>query len=783
MPVPASRRARTEAAVSRHDHAEDPDAAQRLVVQARLRVSSPSDPAELEAESVADQFLSFSRSIAASETLDEEALDQAESSTGPDVHRSNAGSNAATQSVDHEIEGAIADSRNKGVRLPPATQQRYESFFGTSLNDVRVHDNADADGLCRSLSAEAFTTGRDIYFSGGSFDTSSERGQHLLAHEITHVVQQGGAIHRKERRNAIVPATPPPTPELISLADFSAAAKSAHWRMPLFHSKNAAEYAQDLITNYHSLPSGEGMLASKTIPRTRFQVLSELEMIADAYLEARAQQSYDAAGDKGSQVARDPETAQAGKEGKFQAFLDLRKQAIAGKSALAPFLEGQGVDLVDIETQAYDNKAVEKVRGKYTPKTAGAFFNSLAGIINKAAGERGSYFDGEFGIDFPFAPGLSAGVVIVIKAEKSLHKGDVQGELELRGRLEASIAKEIGGPKANIDLGMFLEAHVPSIEQLAEWFSLGVYDRLRKTLGAYSAAWGESTVNYLWFGSGGTNLNKARADEWLKGIERHLMMEPTREAFDEGEEGEQAYQDRKAAWEAQATETYVRAGGVVAAGADARLDAALVKLSMAVGAKGRSGTEITAGALHDYNTAGVDEREIGRQSFNEYEFSVELAINKHLGILKGGERTRGDSVEEFGEFEIKAGLPYPWATAASLLTSYGAKFRDYWNTKRLKEELTTNTLISGALEGRTIWQGLNDELPKITFEEEKVLGDLTMQNFTAATGPGVALRVKWTGNKVDWGLSYQSDVDIEVGGAVGVKFKKGQQVLAGKFTL
>jgi hypothetical protein len=55
---------------------------------------------------------------------------------------------------------------------------------------VRVHTSAAADGLNRSLNARAFTTGRDIYFRQGHYNPGSSGGRELLAHELTHVVQQ-----------------------------------------------------------------------------------------------------------------------------------------------------------------------------------------------------------------------------------------------------------------------------------------------------------------------------------------------------------------------------------------------------------------------------------------------------------------------------------------------------------------------------------------------------------------------------------------------------------------
>jgi hypothetical protein len=73
-----------------------------------------------------------------------------------------------------------------GRPLPEALQNKMESFFGASFGDVRVHVGPEAP----AIGALAFTLGTDIYFAPGQYDPTSPRGQQLLGHELTHVVQQ-----------------------------------------------------------------------------------------------------------------------------------------------------------------------------------------------------------------------------------------------------------------------------------------------------------------------------------------------------------------------------------------------------------------------------------------------------------------------------------------------------------------------------------------------------------------------------------------------------------------
>ena len=80
--------------------------------------------------------------------------------------------------------------QSAGRPLDAGTRDQMGSHFGQDFNNVRVHDDNEAHRAAKSLNAEAFTTGRDIYFSQGAYNPSSQGGQKLLAHELAHVVQQ-----------------------------------------------------------------------------------------------------------------------------------------------------------------------------------------------------------------------------------------------------------------------------------------------------------------------------------------------------------------------------------------------------------------------------------------------------------------------------------------------------------------------------------------------------------------------------------------------------------------
>lgn len=84
----------------------------------------------------------------------------------------------------------IIPSDSTGTALEMPTRALMESRFGQDFSRVRVHTDASANASAEALNANAFTTGRDIYFAAGKYAPATQEGQHLLAHELTHTVQQ-----------------------------------------------------------------------------------------------------------------------------------------------------------------------------------------------------------------------------------------------------------------------------------------------------------------------------------------------------------------------------------------------------------------------------------------------------------------------------------------------------------------------------------------------------------------------------------------------------------------
>ncbi len=101
-----------------------------------------------------------------------------------------AGNSAAAGAVEEERSPVHDVVSGGGAPLDDGVRADMEARMGQDFGDVRVHTGDTADASARSVSAHAYTVGSNIVFQRGSYDPGSSSGQKLLAHELTHVVQQ-----------------------------------------------------------------------------------------------------------------------------------------------------------------------------------------------------------------------------------------------------------------------------------------------------------------------------------------------------------------------------------------------------------------------------------------------------------------------------------------------------------------------------------------------------------------------------------------------------------------
>ncbi len=147
--------------------------------QAKLTVSQPGDRYEMEADQVTDQIMRM------------EKPDDETKSTIPQIARK---AQTDLQPADDVTPIAQAGLQSDGQPLDVETRAFMEPRFGHDFSEVRVHTDSLATQSAESLNAIAYTVGQDVVFAEGRYEPETRGGKHLLAHELTHVLQQGNAV-------------------------------------------------------------------------------------------------------------------------------------------------------------------------------------------------------------------------------------------------------------------------------------------------------------------------------------------------------------------------------------------------------------------------------------------------------------------------------------------------------------------------------------------------------------------------------------------------------------
>ncbi|WP_291287896.1 DUF4157 domain-containing protein [Flavobacterium sp.] len=114
------------------------------------------------------------------------------------------GKNTESEIHDSNLEGRLNSSKGSGATLDKNTKNEMEAGFGTDFSNVKIHTDSSAVQMSQELGAQAFTSGNDVYFNEGKYNPGSTEGKHLLAHELTHTVQQGNRSKNVQKQSDVV---------------------------------------------------------------------------------------------------------------------------------------------------------------------------------------------------------------------------------------------------------------------------------------------------------------------------------------------------------------------------------------------------------------------------------------------------------------------------------------------------------------------------------------------------------------------------------------------------
>lgn len=173
------------------------------IIQPKLEIGSPGDHYEKEADAVAEKVTrmpeqSFvQRKCAHCEEEDKKHVQRKPLSEPitPFVQAKSEGGH----NISNTLNNKISSSSGNGSSLDTATLSFMNNRFGNDFKDVRIHTSPEAIQMNRELNAKAFTVGKDIYFNKEQYQPGSGEGKKLLAHELTHVVQQSGSKQLVQR--------------------------------------------------------------------------------------------------------------------------------------------------------------------------------------------------------------------------------------------------------------------------------------------------------------------------------------------------------------------------------------------------------------------------------------------------------------------------------------------------------------------------------------------------------------------------------------------------------
>jgi len=192
-------------------------ATRQLLLQAKLTVNAPGDVYEQEADHVADRVMRMPEPQVqrvcdcggSCPKCQKEQADRDHRRVQTQSAQGSAGEQAerAEQTAPPIVDDVL---RSSGQPLDTAARSFLEPRFGADFSQVRVHTDDTAAKSARAIQADAYTSGQNVVFGAGQYRPETDAGKRLLAHELTHTLQQGsGAPLQRQKKPAAKPAVPP----------------------------------------------------------------------------------------------------------------------------------------------------------------------------------------------------------------------------------------------------------------------------------------------------------------------------------------------------------------------------------------------------------------------------------------------------------------------------------------------------------------------------------------------------------------------------------------------
>jgi hypothetical protein len=166
---------------------------QSLVIQPKLVIGQPNDKYEQEADRVAQQVVQQLNSHKITQPTQAQTVEQYMAQGEEKLQKRLVSQNQMVEDegADNQyIENTIKQMRGTGQQLPDLIRTRMEKSFSADFTDVKVHTSSEADKINKRANSRAFVANGEIFFRQGNFAPGTREGDWLIAHELTHVLQQ-----------------------------------------------------------------------------------------------------------------------------------------------------------------------------------------------------------------------------------------------------------------------------------------------------------------------------------------------------------------------------------------------------------------------------------------------------------------------------------------------------------------------------------------------------------------------------------------------------------------
>ncbi|GEM_PF-3395414 len=519
-------------------------------IQAKLTIGAPGDQYEQEADQVASEVVQkmnapATPSAPSDNNGDDPIQRKLNISTlqrqGAIERKLQGKFNFQAPNIQADFESNLNGAKSGGSPLDNAFRAKIEPLMGANFSGVKVHHDANASDLSQSIQAKAFTTGNDIFFKQGEYNPSSKGGQELLAHELTHTIQQGSSPQVQaspqtkinsqiQAKSDLIQRDPDPTTETRGRSSAVSVPKINEGIILDRLTKESFKkitYEGTFSGRGSTLKEIEGLLdelhnlrpLNATTVNNAIDIANSIEELIRFWIEDHA--------DDSSRTNR--------MVGMRQCHNYVKDNLIPVLHKKSQYFTLTGQTITPTSREAPNG--VKELQEKHTG-SAKSMFTKLGWMLDMSVPSNGDKSKIEIEFKIPVDPsGVGfIGGRFTCEGERDDNLVKARGEMAITGGAKIGIA-EIKG-----ELGGYIEAQAKTSDQVMQLISYSMYRRFEESKWLPRAL-----SSFAWGGSTSKSVGFKRAERWAAAVEKDVFG---------GLQGEDA------------ENTYVETGGLASIGAE-----------------------------------------------------------------------------------------------------------------------------------------------------------------------------------------------------------------------